>query len=1181
MENTREILAEIIPEPSDYPNPLPAGFGGDGSVNPLTAAAEIEAALTQVNQQLTEFVASANFQGDLQTAFGASTDVELGATIIEALTQGETPNLKVLSARSMNGADGAFDSVTGTVYLSDAIIHSEKLVDVITEEFGHYIDSQLNEIDSPGDEGELFMRLVNGEALSEADITGLRNQDDWGLIWVEGEQVAVQMSASPEFAWTRLLGTSSWDRAHALTTGSDGSIYMAGLTSGNLDGQTNSGMEDAFITKYQPDGTKDWTRLLGTSSWDYAHALTTGNDGSIYVAGETLGDLDGQTNSGGADAFITKYQPDGSKDWTRLLGTSSLGYANALTTGRDGSIYVAGGTWGNLDGQRNSGDRDAFITKYQPDGSRDWTRLWGTSSWDEAHALTTGSDGSIYVAGGTSGDLDGQTHSGGWHSDAFITKYQPNGTKAWTRLLGTWEQDYAHALTTGRDGSIYVAGETLGDLDGQTNSGGRDAFIAKYQPDGTKDWTRLLGTSERDYANALTTGSDGSIYVAGYTEGNLDGQTNSGRSDAFITKFQPNGTKAWTRLLGTRSWDSASALTTGSDGSIYVAGYTEGNLDGQRNSGDSDAFITKLIVDEDEDLPQITIADTQLKEGDRGRSFAEFPVTLNSPSDQMITVNFTTADGTATVADGDYQPTSGRLIFPRGQTERVIRVPVFGDTKVEPDETFTVNLSNPQNAELGRRRATGTILNDDIIVPQITIADTQLKEGDRGRSFAEFKVTLDSPSNQTVQVSYTTADGTATVADEDYEQTSGRLIFPRGQTERVIRVPVIGDTKVEPDETFTVNLSNPQNAELGRRRATGTILNDDIIVPQITIADTQLKEGDRGQTNARFVVTLDNPSPERVTVNYATADGTATVRDRDYRRTAGRLIFQPGQTRQVINVPVFGDTKVEPDETFTVNLSNPQNAELGRRRATGTILNDDVPQISIRDTQLKEGDRGQTNARFVVTLDNPSPERVTVNYATADGTATVRDRDYQSTAGRLIFQPGQTRQFINVPVFGDTKVEPDETFTVNLSNPQNAELGRRRATGTILNDDTKPGNNNPQPKPPNDDIFPNAENLGRLTGEIVRTDRIGYVVGDDRNTEDYYRFDLNREGTVRIDLDELFKDANLQLLGSEGELISQSNNEGKNPETITARKLEPGTYYVRVFPHLGARTPYRLSIDLI
>ncbi|WP_172973518.1 SBBP repeat-containing protein, partial [Limnospira platensis] len=485
---------------------------------------------------------------------------------------------------------------------SDAIIHSEKLVDVITEEFGHYIDSQLNEIDSPGDEGELFMRLVNGEALSEADITGLRNQDDWGLIWVGGEPVAVQMSASPEFAWTRLLGTSSWDGASALTTGSDGSIYMAGWTEGDLDGQTNSGWEDAFVTKYQPNGTKAWTRLLGTSSLDSASALTTGSDGSIYVAGYAEGNLDGQTYSGGSDAFITKYQPNGTKAWTRLLGTSS---------------------------------------------------------WDSANALTTGRDGSIYVAGMTRGDLDGQTNSGGY--DAFVTKYQPDGSKAWTRLLGTSREDYARALTTGSDGSIYVAGGTWGNLDGQTNSGGSDAFITKFQPNGTKDWTRLLGTSSWDSANALTTGSDGSIYVAGWTEGNLDGQTNSGSFDAFITKYQPDGSKDWTRLLGTSSEDYASALTTGRDGSIYVAGATEGDLDGQTNSGGGDAFISKLIVDEDEDLPQITIADTQLKEGDSGQTNARFVVTLDNPSSERVTVNYATADGTATVRDRDYRRTAGRL----------------------------------------------------------------------------------------------------------------------------------------------------------------------------------------------------------------------------------------------------------------------------------------------------------------------------------------------------------------------------------------------------------------------------------------------------------------------------------------------------------------------------------------
>ncbi|WP_157234501.1 SBBP repeat-containing protein [Limnospira indica] len=416
-----------------------------------------------------------------------------------------------------------------------------------------------------------------------------------GFSGVEGEPVAVQMSAPPEFAWTRLLGTSAWDVALALTTGSDGSIYVAGKTWGDLDGQTNSGLYDAFITRFQPDGTKAWTRLLGTHRTEDASALTTGLDGSIYVAGSTGGDLDGQTNNAEFEAFISRFQPDGTQDWTRLLGSSSFDGAHALTTGSDGSIYVAGYTAGDLDVQTNSGERDAFISRFQPDGTQDWTRLLGTSGWDGANALTTGSDGSIYVAGYTYGDLNGQTLRG--LSDAFISRFQPDGTQDWTRLLGSSGWGVASALTTAGDGSIYVGGWTWGNLDGQTHSGREDAFISRFQPDGTQDWTRLLGTRGSDRANALTTGSDGSIYVAGYTNGDLDGQTNSGGGDAFISRFQPDGTQDWTRLLGTHRTEDASALTTGSDGSIYVGGWTAGDLDGQTNSGMTDAFISRLIVD--------------------------------------------------------------------------------------------------------------------------------------------------------------------------------------------------------------------------------------------------------------------------------------------------------------------------------------------------------------------------------------------------------------------------------------------------------------------------------------------------------------------------------------------------------------------------------------------------------
>ena len=131
------------------------------------------------------------------------------------------------------------------------------------------------------------------------------------------------MSAEPIKSWTRLLGSSQGDNARSITTGRDGSIYIAGHTSGNLDGNRNAGGIDAFLSKYNSDGTKSWTRLLGSTPIDSANSITTGNDGSIYIAGITYGNLDGNSNAGDADAFLRKYNSDGTKSWTRLLGSNA------------------------------------------------------------------------------------------------------------------------------------------------------------------------------------------------------------------------------------------------------------------------------------------------------------------------------------------------------------------------------------------------------------------------------------------------------------------------------------------------------------------------------------------------------------------------------------------------------------------------------------------------------------------------------------------------------------------------------------------------------------------------------------------------------------------------------------------------------------------------------------------
>ncbi len=225
-------------------------------------------------------------------------------------------------------------------------------------------------------------------------------------------------------------------------------------------------------------------------------------------------------------------------------------------------------------------------------------------------------------------------------------------------------------------------------------------------------------------------------------------------------------------------------------------------------------------------------------------------------------------------------------------------------------------------------------------------------------------------------------------------------------------------------------------------------------LPALSINDVSLTEGNTGTTLAVFTVTLSASSPQTVTVQYATADGTASAAS-DYTATSGTLTFAPGVTSRTVTVAVTGDTRSEANETFFVNLSVPSNATIADGQGQGTIVNDDLPALSINNVTVTEGNMGTTTAaRFTVTLSAPSGQTVTVQYDTADGTATA-GTDYTSTSGTLTFSPGTTIQTLSVTVNGDNVKESPETFFVNLSSASNATIATARGRGTIANDDKK------------------------------------------------------------------------------------------------------------------------------
>jgi chitinase len=225
--------------------------------------------------------------------------------------------------------------------------------------------------------------------------------------------------------------------------------------------------------------------------------------------------------------------------------------------------------------------------------------------------------------------------------------------------------------------------------------------------------------------------------------------------------------------------------------------------------------------------------------------------------------------------------------------------------------------------------------------PTVGIVDASQAEGNSGTSNMAFSVTLSKAATAPVTVSYGTSNGTAT-AGSDFVGASGSITFAAGESVKTINVGVVGDTVVEPDENFSVTLSNPLGASISRATAIGTIRNDDVAPPlTVSVADVSQVEGNSGMSNMAFAVTLSKAATAPVTVNYATSNVTALAGS-DYAAGSGTVTFAAGETTKTINVGVIGDTTVEPDETFTVTLSNPSGASLSRATATGTITNDDV-----------------------------------------------------------------------------------------------------------------------------------------------------------------------------------------------------------------------------------------------
>ncbi|WP_324281462.1 glycosyl hydrolase family 18 protein [Cyanobacterium aponinum UTEX 3221] len=387
-------------------------------------------------------------------------------------------------------------------------------------------------------------------------------------------------------------------------------------------------------------------------------------------------------------------------------------------------------------------------------------------------------------------------------------------------------------------------------------------------------------------------------------------------------------------------------------GETITIGFIANSFNGDINSPSNFILNGSPLDATQETLPQLSINDVVVTEGNEEYTYLTYTVTLNQPSENIVTVNYNTQDIDA-IASSDYDYLQGILTFLPGEQKKTITVKVKGDLTFEEDETLILNLSNPVGANISDNQGLGTIINDDS--PKIDdnsennpikvefIIESQWSTGFTG----SIKITNQSqdPINGW-QLQFNSPFEIVSLWNGEKNQlpTGEYLISNLGWNALIspdssISFGFTGNYLGENISSPTNYIFNNQNLDNGGQNQDDDDSNQ--ILPSLSISDLNIQEGNQGQNEAIITILLSTHSNQTITVSYQTLEGSALA-GQDYQAKTGTVTFEPGVTTQTISIPIYGDTQWENNETFQLELFNVNNASITDSQGVVTILNDDL-----------------------------------------------------------------------------------------------------------------------------------------------------------------------------------------------------------------------------------------------
>ena len=672
----------------------------------------LNSALTLTYNQLSAFSGLDNFWQVFNTAFGTQYN-RSGAEILRLQWQAgdfsQVPQVEILDNSTLGNANGAYATSTNRIYLSANFIATatpEAISAVLLEEIGHFIDAQINQIDTPGDEGEKFSALLRGQNLTTQELDRINTENDSANITVDGKIIAVEQAAPI--------------------------VLTVTTTADQNDGSATNGLSlrDAILIANSDTANKYIINLTGGATYKLtAFSLTDTLGGDLDVLGNVTIQSTG-TQPATIDASgLTN--PDRVFQVSNYLNLGNIVVTGGSTTAVGGGIYIkqnATASLFNTTVKNNSagGGGGIFndglmvlLNSTVADNKAIGSGSVGGGIWNYRQAILLGTtiknnrassgggvlnDGTLTLSNSTIYNNTVQNFGGGID--------HRSGTLSLINSTMSGNYGYYSGGIDANDGVVNIFNSTITNNTSTANYSGAAGGIKNTNPSG--------GRASLNLKNTIVAGNMGA-------NPNILGSINSNNNnlidgDAKLGLLQDNGNGIFTHAL----LSDSPAINQGNNALIATDVF---DLDNDGNNSETIPFdnrgsgYTRIFggtVDigafEFQSAPNLSLSinDVTLTEGNSGTKNATFTVTLSGETFQPVTVNYATANGTAT-AGSDYTATTGTLIFNvnPGETTKQITVPILGDTLAESDETFFINLSNAINATIADTQGIATITNDD------------------------------------------------------------------------------------------------------------------------------------------------------------------------------------------------------------------------------------------------------------------------------------------------------------------------------------------------------------------------------------------------------------------------------------------------------------------------------------